>query len=544
MTTTVSGDDNFKDNNKVNEEKTTSVLKAAWLIAVVTIVSKLIGFIRDVVIANYYGASLVSDAYYYAYQIPSLSLILLGGVGGPFHSATVAVFSKLIPSIKQKPQQEVNKLYSTFMTATILFFLLLSVILYFFPRQIMGLIISSGSADMINLAAIHLKIMTPLMIIGGIVGIYYGILIIYQQFMLPNLSPIIMSVAIIAISVLAAPNDQKGYALAWATTIGAILQLVIQYPNVRRLGFLLKPNFEFTNNPHFKEICELLFPAVLSSTVGQIHIYVDMFFTSSISEGAWTAIGYANRVFQFPVGILVTAFLVPLFPIFARLVADKDYDGIKNYFNKGVGVLFFAAIPIIIGILVVGLDSVRLVFERGAFDAQATFMVTEALWFLSVSILPYVFRDSITRVYYSFNDSATPFAVAFSSIVLKFFLNILFITKMHMGIGGITLSTSLVTLFNALVLGILMNKKMKMDYKSLFVNLLKMVVAGMITFAICLVGALTFDKCITLPHGIFELVKIFAIFVLCMVVYIPLNLGMKMDYANELANRIKAKLIK
>ena len=129
----------------------------------------------------------------------------------------------------------------------------------------------------------------------------------------------------------------------------------------------------------------------------------------------------------------------------------NDYDGIKNYFNKGVGVLFFAAIPIIIGILVVGLDSVRLVFERGAFDAQATFMVTEALWFLSVSILPYVFRDSITRVYYSFNDSATPFAVAFSSIVLKFFLNILFITKMHMGIGGITLSTSLVTLFNAFV---------------------------------------------------------------------------------------------
>ncbi len=144
-----------------------------------------------------------------------------------------------------------------------------------------------------------------------------------------------------------------------------------------------------------------------------------MFFTSAISEGAWTAIGYANRVFQFPVGILVTAFLVPLFPIFARLVADKDYEGIKNYFNKGVGVLFFGAIPIIIGIAVVGLDAVRLVFEHGVFDSNATFMVTEALWFLSVSIIPYVFRDSITRVYYSFNDSATPFIVAFSSIVLK-----------------------------------------------------------------------------------------------------------------------------
>jgi putative peptidoglycan lipid II flippase len=512
------------------ENKTTSVLKAAWIIAVVTIISKIIGFVRDVIIANYYGANMVSDAYYYAYQIPALSLILLGGVGGPFHSATVAIFSKLIPSLQEKPSFEVNKLYSTFVTATIGIFFVLSVVMFFFPRQIMQLIISSGSAEMINLAAIHLKIMTPLLIIGGIVGIYYGILIIYKQFMLPNLSPIIMSVAIIGICVAAAPNDSKGYALAWATTIGAILQLIIQYPNVRKLGFKWKPNFEFTNNPHFKEICELLFPAVLSSTVGQIHIYVDMFFTSSISEGAWTAIGYANRVFQFPVGILVTAFLVPLFPVFARLVADKDYDGIRSYFNKGVGVLFFAAIPIIIGIIVLGLDGVRVVFERGAFDATATFMVTEALWFLSVSILPYVFRDSITRVYYSFNDSATPFIVAFSSIVLKFFLNWLLITKLGFGIGGITLSTSLVTLFNACVLGILINKKIKMDYKSLFINLLKMIIAGAVALVVTYLAAVGFDKTVHLSTGIiYELIKIVTVFTVCLAVYVPLNLLLKME---------------
>lgn len=526
-----------------NENKSPSVLKAAWIIAVVTIVSKLIGFVRDIIIANYYGAAMVSDAYYYAYQIPSLSLILLGGVGGPFHSATVAIFSKLIPNLQEKPSEYVNKLYSTFMTATIIFFLALSAIMFIFPRQIMGLIISGGSPDMINLAATHLKIMTPLLVIGGIVGIYYGILIIYRQFMLPNLSPIIMSLAIIGV-VIAAPSDQKGYALAWATTIGAILQLIIQYPNIRKLGYKLNPNFAFTNNPEFKEICELLFPAVLSSTVGQIHIYVDMFFTSSISEGAWTAIGYANRVFQFPVGILVTAFLVPLFPIFAKLVADKDYNGIKNYFNKGVGVLFFGAIPIIIGILVVGMDAVRLVFERGLFDEKATFMVTEALWFLSVSIIPYVFRDSITRVYYSFNDSKTPFVVAFSSIVLKLVLNYVLISKMHFGIGGITLSTSLVTLFNACVLGMFITKKMDMDYKSLFINLLKMVVAGVITGGICYLCAFEFDKFVHLAKVPFEIIKITFIAVVCMIIYIPLNLLFKMEYAGELFNRLSAKLVR
>ncbi len=524
-------------------EKSMSVLKAAWLIMVVTVVSKLIGFVRDIVIANYYGASMVSDAYYYAYQIPSLSLILLGGVGGPFHSATVAVFSKLIPSLKEKPSLEVNKLYSTFMTATILLFLALSVLMFVFPRQIMGLIISGGSQEIIDLAALHLKIMTPLLVIGGIVGIYYGILIIYKQFMLPNLSPIIMSLAIIGI-VIAFHNDQKGFALAIATTIGAILQIVIQYPNIRKLGYRLKPNFDFSNNIYLKEIGELLFPAILSSTVGQIHIYVDMFFTSSISEGAWTAIGYANRVFQFPVGILVTAFLVPLFPIFARLVADKDYDGIKNYFNKGVGVLFFGAIPIIIGILTVGLDAVRLIFQRGEFDTTATFMVTEALWFLSVSIIPYVFRDSITRVYYSFNDSKTPFMVAFFSIILKVLLNYLFINIMHWGIGGITLSTSLVTLFNAFVLGYFITKKIKMDYKTLFINLCKMVAAGVITFTICYYFVRFFDKNVMMCVVPCEIIKIIFVALLCLIVYIPLNLILKMDYASELFARIKAKFVK
>ena len=122
----------MENNNVIKETKTPSVLKAAWLIAVVTIVSKLIGFVRDIIIANYYGASMVSDAYYYAYQILSLSLILLGGVGGPFHSATVAIFSKLIPNINDKPSEEVNRLYSTFMNATIIFFFFFFVIMFIF----------------------------------------------------------------------------------------------------------------------------------------------------------------------------------------------------------------------------------------------------------------------------------------------------------------------------------------------------------------------------------------------------------------------------
>lgn len=528
--------------NKKDDNIGSSVLKAAWLIAVVTIVSKLIGFIRDVVIANCYGASTVSDAYFYAYQLPALAIVLLGGVGGPFHSATVSVFSKIIPSLKEKANAEVNYLFNTFLTASFIFFAVFALLCFIFSDQIMKFIISGTNPELISLASMHLKIMSPIMIVGGIVGIYYGILISYREFILPNVSPILMSVVIIAMITMV-KHDNTGAVLAWATTIGALCQFVYQLPKIRQLGFRLKPNFDFANNKHFQTLCELLFPAILSSTIGQIYIYVDMFFASALSPGTWTAIGYANRVFQFPVGILVTAFLVPLFPIFAKLVAEDDFNNIRRYFNKGVGVLFFAAFPIIACIWVLGYDGIKLIFQRGAFDSNATFMVTQALWYLAFSMLPYVFRDSITRVYYSFNDSATPFVVAFSSIVLKFFLNWLLVSKLAIGtgIGGITLSTSLVTLFNACILGLLIKNKIKMDYKSLFINFAKMVVAFVITLFICYFAAILFDQ-LQLPPILFEISKIIVIGILCLVCYIPLNLALKMDYAIELKDRFVGKM--
>lgn len=518
-------------------EETPNVLKAAWLIALVTIASKFMGFARDMVVANFYGATLVSDAYFYALQIPSLAIIILGGVGGPFHSATVAVFSKLLPGFDSKPTEEVNKLYNTFLTATFMFFAVFAVLGYFFADKIMGVIISAGSPELVNLATQHFKIMSPIILIGGIIGIFYGLLICHKRFILPNLSPMILSVVVI-ISIILAKNDNTGLVLAGATTLGAVCQLLTQFPALRKIGYRIRPNFDFVNNANMKSLMELLFPAILSSTMGQITIYIDMFFASTLREGAWTSVVFANRIFQFPVGILVTAFLVPLFPIFSRLAGQGQHDDIKSYFNKGVGVLFFAAIPMIILILSLAKDGVSLVFERGAFNSDAVLMVTEALCFLSFSILPYVFRDSITRVYYAFNDSKTPFFVAMTSIALKALLNYILILKLDMGIAGITLSTSFVTLFNAVFLGLFIHKRIKLDYKPLFWNFGKMLVAGALTFGLCVFVSLMFNN-IELPKYVFEGVKILVISILCLGVYSGLNLLFKMDYARELVNRIR-----
>ncbi len=523
-----------------NTSKTQSLLKAAWIIAFVTIVSKLIGFLRDIVIANFYGAGMVSDAYFYAYQIPAISIILLGGIGGPFHSAVVSVFSKMIPNLEEKAPDNVNKLFNTFLTSSFLVFLLLGVLVFAFSDVIMQIIISNGSPELIRLASLHLKIMAPVLTVGGVVGIYYGILIVYKEFLIPNISPILMSVAIIAIISLV-HNDNSGIVLAAATTVGALCQFVYQLPKLKQLGFKFKPNLEVMNNPQFKNILELLFPAILSSTVGQVYIYVDMFFASQLQEGAWSAIGYANRLFQFPVGVLVTAFLVPLFPIFSKLVGEKDYDNIRYYFNKGVGLLNFVAFPILVLILLLSTNAIQLIFQRGAFNEVATMMVSEALCYLSISIIFYVFRDSITRVFYAFNDSRTPFLVALSSIVIKFILNFLFVKQL--GIGGITLSTSFVTLINGFWLGLLIKKKMSMDYGVYFKNLFKMAVISIATYYVCLGAYKLWDKYFE-PSQFLLIVKIILITLICGVVYSLFAAVVRIPYVFELYGRVKGKLMK
>ena len=246
---------------QTKKDETQSVLKAAWLIALVTIASKLMGFVRDMVVANFYGATLVSDAYFYALQIPSLAIIILGGVGGPFHSAVVAVFSKLLPDFDSKPDETVNKLYNTFLTVSFIFFALMAVGGFFFADKVMGVIISAGSPELLGLATEHFRIMSPIILIGGIIGIFYGILVTHKQYILPNLSPMVLSLVVIVVISLA-HNDKSGMVLAAATTAGALCQLIIQLPKVRQLGYKLKPNLDVLHNPQFKNICELLFPAI------------------------------------------------------------------------------------------------------------------------------------------------------------------------------------------------------------------------------------------------------------------------------------------
>ncbi len=516
-----------------------SLLKVSIMIALVTILSKFAGFFRDVMIAKSYGATLVSDAYFYASQFPALAIILLGGLGGPFHTATVAVFSKLIPNINSKPSEKVIKIFNSFVTLTGLFFAILSLIFWLFAPQIIDIIAANGSIELKTLAANHLKIMSPIIFIGGIIGIFYGISNVYKEFFFTSLSPAILSIVVI-ISLLIIPPDNSGYVLVWATLGGSLGQFIFQLPVFFKAGFKYFPVFDF-NSEGLKKIGEILFPAILGTTIGQINIYIDMFFTSSLQEGAWTAIAYANRVFQFPAGILITAMLVPLFPMFSKFVGEKDFYSLRKYFHEGLNSLFFLAFFLTIFILTFTQDIVTILFQRGNFDINATLMVSEALFFITLSLIPYMARDTITRIFYAFDDSKTPFVVAICSVLIKILMNIIFVKTL--GIGGIMLSTTLVTLFNAILLGMLIrNKKIYLNYTGFLKPIGKMLLAALISLGICIGLNQIFIVVHPETSWLFLFFKLSILFVIGGLSYFALTLLFKLSIAKQLVIKLLTKL--
>ena len=264
-----------------------------------------------------------------------------------------------------------------------------------------------------------------------------------------------------------------------------------------------------------------------------------MFFASQLPEGSWSAIGYANRIFQFPVGVLITAMMISIFPAFSKLVGEKDWQTLKDYFHKGIKTLWFAAFPIFVFIAVFAHEAIQILFERGNFDATDTLMVTEALFFLSFAIVFYVGRDTLTRVFYAFDDTKTPFIVALISIFVKALLNYLLVKPF--GIGGICLSTVIVSGVNGLLLAFLIRKKISLEFMKMLPDLRKIIFATLI-----MTGFVLFSK--TVLTGVLESGKLYLtlnILISCSlgaVIYLLTTAGLKVETTTQLIERIKSKL--
>ncbi|WP_448603053.1 murein biosynthesis integral membrane protein MurJ [Thermoleptolyngbya sp.] len=464
--------------------KARSLAGIAGIVAVATLLSKLFGLFRQQAIAAAFGTGPVFGAFNFAYVIPGFLLILLGGINGPFHSAIVSVLSK-------RKQEEVAPIVEGITTLVVGILLLVTMGLILFAEPMMtlvapGLFISAADAaregmspenfatlqQTREIAIQQFKIMAPMAVLAGLVGIGFGTLNAANQYWLPSISPLFSSVTVLlGLGGLAwylgdRISDPQyamlgGVVLAGSTLAGALLQWLVQLPAQWKSGLgTLRPRFNF-NDPAVREVINVMGPATFSSGMMQINVWTDLFFASFIpnAAAAVSAMGYAGLLALTPLGILSNVILVPLLPVFSRLTAPQDWPELKLRIRQGLITTALTMLPISVLMMVLAVPISRVVYERYAFRPEDSLLTATVLMAYSVGMFVYLGRDVLVRVFYALEDSLTPFRISIANIFLNALLDFLLVRPY--GAVGLVLATVGVNLISMLIMLAILHRRLQ-----------------------------------------------------------------------------------
>ena len=448
-----------------------------------TFLSKLIGFIRQVFIAGAYGVGIAYDAYNYAYIIPGFLIIIIGGINGPLHNALVAILTPL-------KLKEAGIIFNQISLKITFVLLLIGCFIFLKANFIISIIAPSLSPEIQSIATEQLKILSPCIPLSGFIGLSYGALNTKNKYLISSLSPSIISLVTVIFIVFSWLNNfqdfgisyfYKSTLLATATLTGTIIQFLIQLYEIHKIGLLnFKITWLKTTNAE-RRILNLIFPASLASGLGQINVFVDMFFISSF-KGAASGLAYGNLLIQAPLGILSNTLILPLLPKFSKLINENKKGKVRQILVDGIEYCFL--FTIFLGGLFITFNGliVELVFQRGAFNNQAVSIVRNILIAYAIGIPFYLYRDLLIRFYYSIEKTKLPFQISLVGI----FLNIIFdwiltgaptpndgyLLSFNYGAVGVVLSSGFV---NLIVCSILTFKLEMNNYKIPNLLLLKKV---------------------------------------------------------------------
>lgn len=460
-----------------------SLAGIAGIVAAATLLSKVMGLFRQQAIAAAFGVGAAAGAYNFAYVIPGFLLILLGGINGPFHSAVVSVLAK-------RRKEEIAPIVETITTLVVGLLLLLTIALVIFADPLMslvapGLYISPEQAaargispeewqkllQTKEIAILQFRIMAPMAMLAGLIGIGFGTLNAADNYLLPSISPLFSSVTVlIGLGVLVwqlgeditAPQYALwgGAVLAWSTLAGAILQWLVQLPAQWKAGMGgLRPRFNFWQ-PDVQAVIKIMGPATFSSGMMQINVWTDLFFASFIPQAAAavSAMGYASLLVNTPLGILSNVILVPLLPIFAKLADAGDWSALKQRIRQGLLLTAVTMLPLSALLVALSVPVVRVIYERYAFDLAASQLTASVLIAYSFGMFFFLGRDVIVRVFYAMGDGDTPFRISLVNIFINALLDFLLVGPF--GAPGLVLATVGVNLISMVWLSIILNRRL------------------------------------------------------------------------------------
>ncbi len=438
-----------------------SVANIAGIVAIATLISKVFGLVREQIIAAAFGVGAVVNAYSYAYVIPGFLLILLGGINGPFHSALISVLSK-------RDKSEAGPLVETVTTLVSIILLVVTIVLIVFAGTFIDLLAPGLDLHSKAIAVQQLQIMAPLALLAGLIGIGFGALNAADQYWLPSISPLLSSITVIlplgiALIYLGPKLNTPQYALlgslllAGGTMAGGVLQWLSQIAAQGKAG-MGKLRFRFDwRTPGVSDVMKVMIPATLSSGMLYINVSTNLFFASFI-ENAAASMRYANFIALTPLGIISNMILVPFMPIFSRLAAPENYSELKLRIRQGLLLTALTMLPLTA--IFMGLSSpiVRIIYQRGAFNADASRDVIPVLMVYGAGMFFYLGRDVLVRVFYALEDANIPFRVSVINIFLNGLLDFLFYKPL--GTSGLVLATVSVNVISMIIFLVMLHRRL------------------------------------------------------------------------------------
>ena len=437
-----------------------SLIRNAGIIGAATLLSRILGFVRDMVTASYLGTSIYADAFFVAFRIPNLLRRLFGE--GSLTAAFIPVFSTYLAAGKRVEAKEIAQ---TAMTLTALCLTVVTILGIIFSPLIISLIAPGFAAtpEKYELAVFLNRLMFPYILLISLVALAMGILNADGHFLTPAIAPVLLNICMIAAALSLTPFvNNAALALAIGVLAGGLAQLLLQLPMLKKHGFPWRPRFQF-KHPAIKRVIVLMGPALFGLAITQISIFVNTLLASYLVDGSISYLYFADRLIQFPLGIFAVALGTAVLPALSRAAAEKSWHDFSTTFSLALRLLMFITLPAMAGLIILSKPIVFLLFERGHFGAHSTGMVSQTIIAYATGLWAYATLRIIVPAFHSLQDTKTPVKVGAIALVVNLVCALTLMQFLqHLGLA---LATAISSAVNCLLLLVLLKRRLGQDIK-------------------------------------------------------------------------------
>ncbi|MEJ0021167.1 MAG: murein biosynthesis integral membrane protein MurJ [Candidatus Doudnabacteria bacterium] len=455
---------------------------ATVIIAVFSLLTKIMGFVRDAVFAHQFALGRIIGVYFAAFRIPDFIYNLL--VLGTFSVAFIPIFSEYLLQDKKRADEIASSIINT----TILMMLALTAVAYIFINPLVHLIAPGFKGADFELTKLFTKIflLSPLFL--TLSSIVSSMLNTYKRFALMAAAPLFYNVSIIFGALFLYPRFGPA-GLGWGVVLGALIMFVIQVPQIFRLGF----KFSFGINGHdagFIKFWKLYWPRIFSMGTEPISALIVTIFGSFLGTGALAAFYYANNLQAVFLGVFAIPFAIAVFPLLSDLFNTKDNASFKDVFAKTTVQILFFMIPLSVLLLVLRAQVVRLVLGIGAgthFTFDDTRLVAESLGLFCISLFAQALVPLFTRAFYAMHNTVTPVVIGFITIASNVLVTYYLVGRL--GIAGMALAYSVTNIINLALLIMELHRRLgNIHDEYLIENCMKIIIASLIGGAVAYVS--------------------------------------------------------